>query len=397
VEIKKNLFGIPTVILVIAILAFLADISHSIASVTVPLLTVDLGASYEFVGTMVALSSLTSLLLVQPIGYLSDRIDKRIFMGLGFLLFLSYFVVLILATSPVHVLVGRILFGAGGAMFYTSAVSFILVNTEKNRGLAMGVYGTLMGLGFSIGPIIGGFVAEKISYDTSYSVSVVFAIIAIIILVLGVKDQKKTSIVQNSETSSKISYFSLFKNKELLIACLGAFFISEAIGADLTFFPVFGNNLNLAEGTIGMILGIRAILSTVVRIPVGKLVDKFGSRILMVAALGSSAIGIFLVPQFRIVWLFPLFLGLEGIGFGTFLTSANSFIGEVTSEENRGAAVGFYNTVSRVGSVLNMTILGFIAGNFGVPYTFRFTGVMCFIGFIINLFFLRNRNTIKKS
>jgi MFS family permease len=389
---NTRIFGIRTVILMIAILAFLADLSHSIASVTVSLLTINLGGSYELIGSMVAISSLTGLLLVQPIGLLSDRMEKRIFMASGFFLFLLYFVVLMLATSPMHVLIGRILFGAGDAMFYTSAVSYILVNIGKNRGLAMGVYGTFMGVGFSVGPIIGGFIAEQISYNASYTLSIFISLIAILIVVFIVKEPKKKVVYESRELKSETSYFSLIRNRELLIACLGAFFISEAIGADMSFFPIFGSNLSLSEGTIGMILGIRAFLSTIVRIPVGKLVDKIGSRILMVAALGISTIGVFLVPQFNIVWLFPVFLGLEGIGFGTFLTSANSYIGEVTDEENKGAAVGFYNTISRIGSVLNMTVLGFIAGRFGVAYTFRFTGFMCFIGFIVNLVFLSKSN-----
>jgi MFS family permease len=179
------------------------------------------------------------------------------------------------------------------------------------------------------------------------------------------------------------SYKSMLKNRELLIACIGAFFISEAIGADTSFFPVFGKQLAIKEGIIGMFLGIRAFLSTIVRIPIGKATERIGSKKLMMIALGLASLGLFLVPQFSIIWLFPIFLGLEGIGYGIFLTSANTYIGEVTSEENRGSAVGLYNTFSGIGGVLNMTILGYIASSFGVDSTFRFTSIMCFIGLII--------------
>jgi MFS family permease len=100
-------------------------------------------------------------------------------------------------------------------------------------------------------------------------------------------------------------------------------------------------------------------------------------------ALGLASLGLFLIPQYRIIWLFPIFLGLEGIGYGIFLTSANTYIGEVTCEDNRGSAVGLYNTFSGMGGVVNIVILGYIASSFGVDSTFRFTSIMCFIGLII--------------
>ena len=380
----KRLFGLPVIIFIVAILAFLSDMSNSITSVTVPLLALNLGASYEFIGTMVALSAFTRLVFVQPIGILSDKVDKRIFLTLGFLLFFINFLILVLATQPIHILIGRILQGIGSAMFYTTAVSLILLNAEGRRGIAVGIYGTLMGFGFSMGPIIGGFIAEKISYTTSYLVSAFLALSAIGMIILGVKE--KNRYIKSSEQKKLAPSFKLLlKNKEILIACIGGFFISEAIGADTSFFPVFGKNISLSEGIIGGILGIRAFLSTIIRIPVGKATEKIGSKKIMFIALSLSSLGLFLVPQFRIVWLFPFFLGLEGIGFGMFHTSVNTFIGEVTDDENKGAAIGLYYTFSNIGSVLNMTILGFIAGTFGVANTFRFTSIMCLVGLIINL------------
>ena len=99
-------------------------------------------------------------------------------------------------------------------------------------------------------------------------------------------------------------------------------------------------------------------------------------------SLLSASIGLFLIPQFNIFWLLALFLSLEGIGFGVYMTSANIHIGEITDETNKGAAVGMYGLFSGLGSVLNMIILGFIAGKFGVENTFRFTSLMCLLGFL---------------
>ena len=66
-------FSISKMALIVAILAFLSDACNSITQPTVSVLAIRLGASYEFIGTMVAVSSLARLLLVQPVGTLSDN------------------------------------------------------------------------------------------------------------------------------------------------------------------------------------------------------------------------------------------------------------------------------------------------------------------------------------
>jgi len=371
--------------MIIALLAFLSDLCNSITQPTVSILAINLGASYDFIGIMVAVSSLSRLLIVQPVGTLSDRLDKRLFITLGFLCYLINFSFLFFAYNPLHILIGRIIGGMGSAMFYTSAVALILTSDSKSKGMDMGVYATLMGIGFSLGPLIGGFIAQKYSYNASYLLSIAFAVIAIPLAILGLgkKGIKKNELLEKSKKHEKVNLKKLLSNKELLITCIGGFFISESLGADTSFFPVYGKTLLLSEGVIGSILSIRALLSTVVRIPIGKATELVNPKKFMMIALVLSALGLFLVPQFNIVWLFPLFLGLEGIGYGIFLTSANIHIGNVTDEGSKGSAVGLYSTFSGIGGVFNMTILGFIASTLGLANTFRFTSLTCLFGFIL--------------
>ena len=189
--------------------------------------------------------------------------------------------------------------------------------------------------------------------------------------------------LRNLKKIEKTDYRKLLANRELLLTCIGGFFISESIGADTSYFPVYGKTLQLSEGVIGAILSIRAFLSTIVRIPVGKATEKINPKKFMMFALGVSALGLFLISQFNIMWMFPLFLGLEGIGYGIFLTSANIHIGNVTEQGSKGSAVGLYYLFSGIGGVLNMTVLGFIAGSFGVSNTFLFTSITCVLGLLL--------------
>jgi MFS family permease len=377
--------GIPYLIIIVAILAFFSDLCNSSTSPTVSLRALDLGATKSFIGTMLALASLVRLIVVQPVGFLCDRKNPRFFIIFGFFLYIINYLFLIFATNPYHILLGQIFSGVGTAMFYTASVTSILQNSEGRTALSIGIYATMMGLGFSLGPTIGGILAEKYSYTISYVFSITAASIAIIIGLLSTRFNKRIQVTPPKQELKNFSYRNLLANKNLLVVSLGAFFTSEALGNSTGFFPIFGKSLTLTEGSIGIILGIRALSSTIVRIPTGKAAEIFGARRLMLVAMFLSAVGLFLVPQFRIVWLIPIFLSLEGIGYGMFLTSANAYIGEITNEGQKGAAVGVYNTFSAVGSVLNMTILGIIADTFGVENTFRFTSIMITVGIALLL------------
>jgi DHA1 family multidrug resistance protein-like MFS transporter len=397
--------GIPRSVLVAGILAFMSDFCNSITQPTVPLLAVKLGASYTFIGTMVAASSLTALVLVQPVGILGDKRTKRPFLALAFLLYNVNFLLLIFATSPFEILIGRVLYGVGFAMFYTTAAALVLTSSPENTGLAVGFYATLMGTGFFLGPVVGGFVAEKLSYDASYFLSFCFASLAIVIALRGVKEQAvqrekeeeaSSGLHRKTQALGKSGYSDLLKNRELLVPCVGAFFVTAAENGDIGFFPLFGKSLMLSEGVIGVFLGIRSLLSTATRIPTGRVAESFGHKRLMMTGMCLSALGMFLVPQIKVVGLIPMFLGLEGIGFGLFLISGNAYVGKVVDQRNRGAAVGIYMAFAVIGTMMNMIILGGIASIFGVDNAFRFISLMCILGLLIIIAISRSSNAVMK-
>jgi len=390
----KKIRGLPLIILLVAILAFLSDLSNSATSPTVSLRALDLGATKSFIGTMMAASALIRLIIVQPVGLMCDRKDPRYFLVIGFLLYITNYLFLIFASSPYHILIGQLISGIGSAMFYTASVVSILQTSKERTALSIGIYATMMGFGFSLGPTIGGMLAETYSYSISYIFSILVSFVAVLIGLLVNKIEDIQVVQKTNQNKEHFSYRKILSNKELLLVSLGAFFTSEALGNSTGFFPIFGKGIMLSEGTIGIILGIRALSSTIVRIPVGRIAETFGSKRLMLISMVLSAFGLFLVPQFNSIWLIPFFLSLEGIGYGMFLTTANAHIGEITTENQKGAAVGIYNTFSAVGSVLNMIILGIIADSFGVENTFRFTAIMISSGLVLMIVILLRKNDI---
>jgi MFS family permease len=381
----------PRAAVSVAVLAFLSDFCNNATSPTVSILAVRLGATYAYVGLMAAAASLTSLILTQPVGILSDKADKRIFLLAGFACYITYFLLLIVAENPFQILLGKVAYGTGAAFFYTTAVAVVLTERNANKGASIGLYATLMGAGFSLGPLVGGFVAESVSYAASYALSTIVALAALPVAWLGIgRDAAVSSDVTGGQTMSIIE---LARNRDLLLACVVGFFAAEAIGVDMNFFPVYGNNLLLSVGVIGTLLALRAILSTVVRLPIGTTMKRFGTKKVMTFALSLCALGVFMVPAFSNVWGLALSLSLEGIGYGMCLTASNTYIGEVVPEGSRGSAAGLYYTFFYVGGAVNLTLAGVVASALGVGNAFRYVSATIVLGLIMILGMARTKRS----
>src|SRR6218665_3020025 len=94
------------------------------------------------------------------IGNLSDRFGRRpiilmSLLGLGIDFIFMYF-----APNLAWLIVGRLLSGMFGASFTTAAAYIADISTDENRAQNFGMIGAAFGLGFIIGPAIGGLVAE---------------------------------------------------------------------------------------------------------------------------------------------------------------------------------------------------------------------------------------------
>jgi MFS family permease len=162
----------------------------------------------------------------------------------------------------------------------------------------------------------------------------------------------------SEEPKGSISSVPLFSHSYILL--LGATILwSSAHYLVLTALPVFLMQIGLATGFVGGFIGAFAILALMVRFPVGIAVDRLGSRPFAAVGAGLLAVACLLyavVPSVPARLSFakavPLLLPIAGIahgvGFGTYGTSASSFVAYAAPVARRGEAVGYYGVLLNV-------------------------------------------------
>lgn len=133
-------------------------------------------------GWLVGVFSLIQLFSAPLFGKLSDRIGRRPVLIVSVLGTAAGFIILGAAHSVWMLFLGRIVDGVSGGNLATSQACIADVTTPKERSKAMGMIGAAFGLGFILGPAIGGWLSEYGPHVPFYFAGVLSIVNAVLIM-----------------------------------------------------------------------------------------------------------------------------------------------------------------------------------------------------------------------
>jgi MFS transporter, DHA1 family, multidrug resistance protein len=374
----------PHKLILIGLAIFFADASHSTVIPIFPGFAQTIGASLTMLGSYGSVSALAMLILSLPLGRLSDKFGRKRLMIPGLILFIAVPLSYLLASNPLHLYPIRILLGLGmGLVFSNGFLLMTELSSLELRNLAQGVYMTSMGIGFTLGPLIGGYTAKLFGSNVSFIISAGFGLCSFLIL-LFVDEGKQTH--NRDKPMKTITLSTILKDRQILAAGMANYLNSLMFNALTLFFPVYGVDVGFDESQIGAGFMTRGLASTVVRLPTGALSKRIKALYLMVLGLTLSALTIFSVSLSSGLILVSVLLGLQGIGYGVYLTSGNVFVASNSDEDYRGTAMAIYSIFGNLSGIINPIILGFIAEGFGSDGALKFSSIITLVAVAIVLF-----------
>ncbi|WFN35348.1 DHA2 family efflux MFS transporter permease subunit [Methanogenium sp. S4BF] len=383
-------------IISIALATFMASLDGTIVNIALPTIS----ASFDISSSTVSWVSTAYLLVmagcVLIFGKISDIIGfKKIFLS-GFVVFslgsfLCGFLPEIL--DSFYTLVGsRVIQAVGGAMISAIGPAMITAFIPMNlKGKAMGIIMTIAALGTALGPTLGGFLTQYMSWHWIFFINVPVGIIAVILGAKVIPATPSRGNLSGFDRSGAALIFIglaslLFAVSEgdtlgwtslpiagsivLAIASLGYFILHELKSADpilelslfknknflltnlimsLVFFSFAGINyllpfyLEYVQGfdtsSAGLILTALSVAMMIAGILAGAIYNKTGGRILCIAAAGSLAVGYFLITKLSAdtsVGFIVLCLLIIGFGLGLVITPLSNMIMNSVSRKNQG-------------------------------------------------------------
>src|SRR3954447_2822548 len=138
----------------------------------------------------------------------------------------------------------------------------------------------------------------------------------------------------------------------------------------LPLLPIFLGRKGGSAALVGVVFAAGLASNALIRYPAGWAADRFGTRVVLVGAMLSTA-ALFLA------YLLPLPLAafvvlrlLHGAAQGAYFPAANGLVAEITPEPQRGRAFGYMQATNMAGMLIGPAIGGFVALlNIGVTFT----------------------------
>jgi MFS family permease len=380
-------------VVLVCLVIFGADLVSGILSPTFSLYAQGLGASLAFVGVLSSIVGLTQLFTSMPIGILSDRYGRKVVLVSGMLLFVLATVSFAFAPNALLLMPGRILWGLASVSTFTIGAAYVGdVVTQRERGIAFGLYATAMGMGFGIGPLISGVVAAAYGIPASYLVAAALALSAAVLGVWGLArgDRAATVPLKRSWRMIGEGFHLTLRDPRLLAGNLANLLVNTAFnGAIANFFPIYAANNGASQEAISSVFAVRALSSAAARLPSGASTSRLPSRALMMIALALSTAAIGFMAATHQLGLLSILLVGEGIAYGMFMPTGQAFTAENSTPVTRGQVVGAYGTAGSLGAALSPLVLGVAAEAFGVGAVFGLTAALMLAGLLAAVILFR--------
>jgi len=376
----------PLVVLFVTV--FIDLIGFGIVLPLLPFYAEHFGANALLVGLLSTSFSLMQLLFAPVWGRLSDSVGRRPIILIGLLGSSISYLTFGLAPSLPILFLSRILAGIAGANIST-AQAYIADSTQReNRAKGMGLIGAAYGLGFTVGPAIGGILSQY-----GYAIPAFFAS-ALALANFGAAwwllPESRNPSEQRHFTERGLNWQRVrtgLQHPELGIFLI-LFFISTFAFANLeaTFALMTARKFGFDARANGYLFAYIGVLITIVQGGLtGKLAKRFGERRLISVGLFCMIFGLGLLPYS--VGLKSLLLVLVVLvgGHGSTNPSISSLISQSASTEDQGGILGVAQSLASLGRILGPIWGGFTFDAFGFQYPYLTGSLFMAVAFSLSL------------
>jgi DHA1 family tetracycline resistance protein-like MFS transporter len=338
------------------------------------------GASASTITLLGASYSLMQFICSPLWGKLSDQIGRRTVILYSTILVAIGHFAFALAPTLLFLFLARILSGAGSANIGAAQAMIADITTQENRAKGMGIIGAAFGLGFLLGPAMGGLLVQygnHLPMVVAGILSLLNYVFALLYLPETLKRDslnKSDQLVQSTKQSDLKSSFWRFQNVyELmgisLIFTLAFAMMEQTIGLfvkEVWVDPSLSMDLKLKQSaklTAYFLVVVGLVASIIQGGLIGRLTKRYGEILLCRIGLILVAISIGMIPFVGKTQVYLLLLCTSFVmasGTGLLNPSRNSLLSKGVDAKIQGLAMGWSHALSALGRVIGPAMAGWV-------------------------------------
>jgi DHA1 family multidrug resistance protein-like MFS transporter len=343
------------------------------------------GLSLEFLAGMVFSAQAITMAVASPFwGAIADRygrklmVERAMFGGAG-ILFLMAFV-----QNAEQLVILRAIQGLITGTIAAANAMVAAVAPRERIGYAMGLLQVGLGIGVALGPVIGGLIADVFGYAAAFYVTSALLLLAGILVWWGAEEHFEKPVRPERKTSGFLDQW------KQVVAAPGVFttfclrFISQ-LGrmliipiAPLFIQTLLNDSAHLNTFT-GLVTGVSAATTTLSAVYLGRLGDRRGHRMVLIASAASAASIYALHLLVTTGWQLLALQALVGVALGGVVPTISALLARFTQKGSAGAVYGLDNSVDAAGRSAAPLIGAVVASWFGLQAAFG-AAALLFLG-----------------
>jgi len=314
--------------------------------------------------------SLMSMLTAPLWGRLSDSIGRRPVLMVSMAASALAYLAMAFADGLWVLFLARAFAGACAGNIAAAQAYIADVTTPEKRARGMGMIGAAFGLGFIIGPVVGGVLAgEDIAHaDLETPGLIAAALSAIACAAVAGLLPESLNRKNRRQARSRLAVARDALSRPVLARLLVMFFLVVLAfsGMETTFAYWAMGEFGWGPRSTGFVFFYVGVLSAVMQGGlIGVLSRKFGEERLMLAGLGLIAIGLLVLPLAHDVPVLLVAVSGLAIGMGAMQPSLNSLISKSVAADEQGEVMGVSQSVGSLSRVLGPLIAGWLFAGLG--------------------------------
>ena len=391
----------------------MSSLDGSIVNIALP--TISSRLHIDIVNTeWIVLGYLLATTVFLPIfGKLADIIGRKLIYNIGFVIFSVGSLFCAFAGSFIWLVISRVVQAIGASMIVANGLAIITdAFPFKKRGVALGIMGTVVASGSSMGPPLGGFLVQHFGWNSIFLINVPIGVVGTVIAFINLRKDKKVAdsrqfdfpgaalfvvsisalvlalmkgadfgwgsvktiglflvfllgfalfIVLQLRVKNPLIYLGLFKNRMFLIGNLSGF-VAFASSISLTYLmPFYLERIYLLPPSFSGLVMLSIPISMSIMAPIsGWICDRIGTRWPATLGLFLGALAIFLISFLQkdssLIGIIAR-LTLAGAGMGIFMAPNNNSVMSSAPKSKLGVASGILSVVRNLGWIMGMAFI----------------------------------------
>lgn len=359
---------------------------QGVISPVLPLFARDFGVTAAVVGLTITMFGLARLVLNIPAGLLADRMGRRVLLVGGPLITAAGMIGSGLAPTIWILLGWRLVAGAGSALYMTGAQIYLIdIAGDDRRARYIATNQAALLLGVSVGPAIGGLLAEAYGFRAPFLVVGAGALLTSLYGFLRLPETlvrpdedddadadagRRAAVAETRRFRPRLGErWQLALSRQFMAVGIVSFSVfAVRSGFRLTLVPLAGaDRFGLEPAALGLIFTGLSGIGLFLIGPAGLIADRMGRKAAIVPNGYLAAVGVAMTalsPNFG--WFLA---GLIVAAIGTNVTgpAPAAFVADIAPPHLRGPAMGLYRTWGDLGIVVAPFVGGAIADGTSVP------------------------------